>query len=465
MPRIEHRALAFLSMLSLFIASPRAETMSLEQVLLAATKNTHDMEIIRLDHEVGKEEILFYRSSAFPQISFSSGVAYTSISNSASNSFDQFSQIVGDRYGGTAINWGLNLRQPLVTFGKVVSAIRIAKLRKINLKDSRQFAQDRYYLEVIQSFNHAFLAQKSVEIAEKKSASSRQLLERLQGDKQDGRIAERDFLRAQARFHMDEAELSAARARHEAAVSRLARLANLRQNEIVLRLDSTGAYVSDLQPAPSGSGLGLKMKALELKMRQAYITKERSALFPQISLLAGVHNDFMILDTTDMTVRYHSLFPPGTPASQIPDIEIPEFGDYYDQKNFNYNIGLQLSWNLFTGRRSTSMYRQAKLQAQKVEHELRKMEEENRIAVKEARKTVQVLEDQIRAAEYQLAAMEKASLQTQSDYRDGAVDIITLLDTEKELHAATHLLHQMTVQQVLAVAQLRILSGQPVYEE
>lgn len=70
-----------------------------------------------------------------------------------------------------------------------------------------------------------------------------------------------------------------------------------------------------------------------------------------------------------------------------------------------------------------------------------------------------------RAVELQLEATSQAQKQTEEDFADGMTDMNTLLESDNANRTAARQLEELKIQRILALAQLRVTLGLPVYGE
>jgi outer membrane protein TolC len=493
----------------------RADTHAypLEQILAIARSNAVQLKIIDTKTEAGYAEVAMYRSNAKPNITLGGGVSYVSQSYETqkmqqtlmlplfggssdeiffhlhnlglidTNSTDvqsyrnyleylqesQGSEInFPDRINGISYNWSLNLQQPLITFGKISSAIRLARMRDCTLKDMHRLEKDLFYLRVIQEFTAAYLAQWDVEISNAAVIRTGQTKKRLESEFAAGRAIKRDLLRIEAMLQGERVKLITSRSRLSTSLKRLLQTISFGDTlPIRLEFDESGTLY-DPPPSSGPGSIQLSLKHNEAAMYKEQIRFLRSNFFPAINLVGSIYNQFMTIDTSGLV---EDLVPSGTSSDQL-----QAMGELFDQANpkadklvdtdfFNYSIGLQLTWNIYDGDRTRAKYRQAKLQAKQALLELEEMDKEQKIAIEESRNQISAVDSTIAAVKLQVGTAAEAYHQTEQDYKDGMTDYSTLLDFDNEYRTAARQLEGLKIQRVLALAQLRIAIGLPVYGE
>jgi outer membrane protein TolC len=484
--------LGIASVLQPAVAAPSARY-TLDWALEEASGKADELTIAQLEYEAGIQEANAVRSAALPMVNFSTGGSYMNQSIEGQGIATGGTPPGIDRVDGGAFNWSLNLSQPLITFGRVGSAVKIARLRRKMLGENRQLAEDLFYLTVTQAFTQAYLAQEQLRVAEKSAESAVRLLSRVKMDMEAGAVSRRDLLRVQAQKEGAEAQLLTAQNSLETAIIRL-------EDLIEAEVDRSAGF--DLQsasfvapPAQGGrhtTSLHYRLQDYGLRMTRLQAKTERALLFPQISLVAGINNQFMVYDSAGLTEDIMAAMGPtgeesrnadntsiagtetsadnSTAAEQLAELQemlnnLPKVTDYYNPDFFNYSVGLQLTWTLFDGLRTRSSYRQIRANAEKARLQLKKLEEEDAAAVTEARNTLASLERSMAAAQLALEAAEKAYSQTDEDFTAGFADITTLLDTERQYREAEQAVSGLRVRKLLTVAQLKLALGLPVYKE
>ncbi len=328
--------------------------------------------------------------------------------------------------------------------------------------------EDLFYLRVIQEFSDAFLAQQDVAINRAALDRSLQLQTRVSTEFEGGRANRRELLRIQSLVQGDRAQLIAAEGAACISARRLIETVNPDDaGETRFEIDREGAL--SVPPPETGPGnIRLSLKRNEAAMYKEQIRFLRAGFFPSVDFIASINNQFMTIDTGGLAEQF---IPRGVPdrdavignlARQFDDAN-PKPGKYFDPDFFNYTVGLQLSWTIFNGFRTRAQYRQTKHLAEKSLLELEVMDREQDLAVEEARILLKTADSTIASVTTQLKAARMALSQTEKDYADGFSDFSTLLDTDKEYRDAVRALNGLTIQRLLALTQLRIALGLPVY--
>jgi outer membrane protein TolC len=361
-----------------------------------------------------------------------------------------------DHIGGVIGNWAINLQQPLVTFGRVFNALKIARVRDEFLEDKRQLDKDLFYLSVIQAFGNVFRAQSNIKLAEKSVDFNDKLLARIRIDLETGGGIKRDSLRIQAQVFKAESDLIKAQSGYRIAIKRLANLTELdiSNNDLFIYNKSGWASTPTYETKDSVS--------LEYKLREyeSYILKynaeyEKGKLFPSINLTGRMNSDINRPTNKDIRDQLSS-------SSSGFEYRIPDYFDILDPHYWNFMIGIQMTWNIFDGRRSIASYRKSRYDFERTERKLKILREENKTMIKEAYEALITLEQVTKASDLQVETLRSTLDQLNIDFQGGFVDYKTILETEQQLLDAQRMLNELYLQRLLAVAQYKITLGLPL---
>lgn len=440
------------------------EEYSLERILERVKDCSDDIAVAELEYAAGLEQVKFYQAEAMPQVTFNSNISY--LSQSLKSQALTGNEIIKlfDRLDGAIVNWNLSLYQPLLTFGRVFNALKMAEVRKELLRDVRDLKKDLYYLSVLQAYSKVYVAQNNVVIAQKSLFYAEKLLKRIKVDILSGSGIRRDSLRIQAMVFGAQSGLEMAQSSLKIALQRLAKLTELKMEPGTKIVYDQYGWASDIPGEnETNRSLECKVKENETQILMLHSEYERSSILPTFSLVGGITNEFMVPDTSGLTKKYIDyLEMTGQEVPEIIDFGLPEFADYFNPDFVNFTVGVQLTWNIFDGRRSIAKYKQARINFEKADRELKILNEENEEAVEEARSILGTLKKTRKAVLLQLESATAAFNQVQNDYQSGFVDYTTMIDTERQLREAEKGLSEINIQWLLAVAQYKIALGIPL---
>lgn len=431
-----------------------AEEFTLEKILLSVEGCSDDISVAQMEYEIGQEDVLFYRSEALPQATFNTGLSYVARSATAMGFKEALERTGLDNThaDGVSLNWALSVRQPVFSFGRVLDALKMASVRKESLEDQIRLKKDIFYISVIKGFSDVFLAQASIEIAHKSINYHNKLLKKIKEDLLTGNGIKRDSLTVQAQVYKAESELEIAKSKYKIAMRRLSKLTEIsfQPSETKLVYNKSGWASRVPQKKEETKSFEIRLKEYESLLMKYNADYEKGALFPSVYLISNISND--LLKARDDDVK----------AFLKPQ---PDYVDYFNPEYFNYAIGLQISWNIFDGRRSQAKARKARLNFEKTDRALKIAREENEEQINEAKDGIEVLEKGEKAVLLQLEALNSAIKQINIDYTDGFADYTTILDLERQLREAENYLNQIFMQRLFAVAQFKFASGLTLLKE
>lgn len=444
---------------------------SLSEILAIADSSGNMLKIIEKNELSARAEVDAYRSEAWPLIQFSSGVSYVNQSLIGQGAADAEISRIFERIDGYNLDWSLSLEQPLLTFGRTLNTLKLARLRDKTIGYSKRLQRDSYFLEVVQQFISAFMAQYDYTIYSESLKQSQRTYERVYVDYQAGLVSRRDLLIMEAAMRNDQANLIESRNRMETGKKRLAILIGLEsdmdsiyygQNDRNLfQIPENGKY--------NGKSLELKIKELETEQNEYQKRYARAEFFPSVNLAGSIQNNFIIVDTSGLTAKYIK-FLGGTGTPDV-DTMVSPFGDnpgvssYFDPDYFSYSIGLRINWNIFDGKRTIENYRRLKYTIESSRLELEQMTREYDNDLADARGNLVALDSMTTALNLQFQASEMALEQAETDLHNGFIDVIDYLNTIEEYKSSSRQLEQVRLQYLVTEIQLRIAMGFSVYGE
>lgn len=477
-------AFTFLLILSFRTASFCSEPYAypLEQILAIAKAHATELTLIATEAEASLTEVTLYKAEALPHVNLQSNVGWLSASRQAEQfstaltlpSLQQYpdqgwSVTSPNRLQGTRIDWDVRIEQPLITFGKVSSALTIARMRYCTHKDIARLKRDEFYLRVIKEFAEALTAQQDVSINMASVDRSKQLALRLTSDYESGRASRRELLRTEAQLLSDRAHLIAAKGVAATAKKRLFQTINFGETADSISLELDESSTSFLVSPPSGPGsVRYFLKKNEAALLKAQVKSVRALYFPTLNLVGSLGTHFLAADTGRVVER---LLPAGSTFSETSAMESlldkynPSVLQFLDPSLMDVAIGVGLSWDIFDGFRTGAKLRQAKLRAKQSLIELELLEKSDKVAAFESQNRIATIDSTIAAVKLHIEAARLALMQTEQDFKDGVADFSTFLATDKEYRDAVRQHLDYKIQRLLALAELRIILGYPVYGE
>jgi len=452
------RYLFFISLLIVAASAQTTDTIkkySLQDILSIANKQGNRIRIIQTRTDADLQQVEIYKAEAYPDINFNTSIGYANQSL-IGRPFESSAFI--NRIDGFLFSWSFSLQQPVFRFGQIINSFKLASLSKKISQNSSNLQRDNYFLEVINQFIQAYTGQFDYIIATQSLNRSERIYQRTLLDFETGRVSKRELLRTQASLEGDRALLLSSSNNRALSIRKLNILIGLEDSaDYHLALDTVGSFLK-IPSQYSGENLQIVQKRLEADFNTCLRKNAWSSFFPSINLFGSIFNEFMAVDTSGLT----EMIIGETEAGEIIP-EIPVSSDFFNPDLINYSIGLELSWNIFDGKRSFARYRQAKKQEKATFLELEQIERENRNQILEVKDQISVTDNTIEAYRLQLEASQKALQQADSDFQDGFIDAITYLEIEQEYHNAALNLDNQKLRRLLLQAQLRVALGLRIF--
>ncbi|MGA9363118.1 MAG: TolC family protein [Bacteroidota bacterium] len=389
--------------------------LTLEQAISLALERNRDVLIAEQDRYKADAQIGEAKSGAFPQVSFSGqyerNVKPSVLFLPPGSAFNTTGSVMTIKLGSdNSYTAGLQLSQTLFS-PKLRTAIDIAE-------DYQEFTQKSYegttqdvVLGVKRAFYAVMLAQRLVDVSREGLEVAKANYENVRSLYNHGAAAEYDFLRAEVQVASTEPMLIQAENNLELAKNALKNLlaVDLKQ-EIEVKGDFIYAETpADLVQQANSAALEknptIRQLALQESILQKNIDIERADYFPTLSLFGSYQ-----WQTQDNSFRLR---------------------DYTWAQSLV--VGVQVSYSLFNGFRTSSRAEQASIDRQKVQYTRLKAEEGLSIQILQAQLNMEEAKKRIAAQEKSISQAEKALAIAQTRYKSGVGTQLELLDTEAAL--------------------------------
>lgn len=454
--------LKLLLIIPMLLISTFAEEYTIEDILTKVKDCSDDIAIAEIEYAIGKRNAEMTRSEALPNISFSTGVGYAGLANTLLYPLPSSDTLITHLHGAT-INWSLDVNQPIMTFGGALNALKISKISDTLFNSTKDLAKEIFYLTVVATFDSTFSAQNELKIAERSLKFAERNLEKTRISLELGNAIPRDTLTAVSKVYQEKSVYIRALSNYEVQLKRLAELTEITMDPQNTKLAYSGnGWLSALEKSTSANSAAIKIKENEVAMRKLRIAYQRSKLLPSIYLNAGLNNSFMIPNQDraekDIKDAGGELFP-GFKLSNA------DISDYANPDYVNYNIGAQLVWNIFDGKRSISTYKMIMLEHEKSERELKILREKTNNDEKVVYKGYEAICKALEAAEVGYQAAQLAYASVSEDMNDGFVDYLTFLEVEKGLDQAEKAVATLQMQKLLLVSQYRFTTGKSLVKD
>ncbi len=288
------------------------------------------------------------------------------------------------------------------------SALDIARAYHEYSDEGYRATSDDVRFQVQQAFYGVLLAKKLVDANRQGEEVVRANLDNVRAQYKNGVAAEFDLLRAEVQLANTEPLLISAENNLQLAANGLKNLLSLPQ-ETDIRVEGEfafqevdGATLTTARKSALGANPTLTQLALQERMLDLNVSIERAGFYPSLALI-------------------------GSYAWQSQD-------NTFQVRNYNWansvSVGLNLSFSLFDGFRTTARVDQASVDLQKIRYTRLKAEEGLKIQIQSAELKMAEAKKRIEGQEKNIAQAEKAVRIAQTRFKSGVGTQLELLDTQ-----------------------------------
>jgi outer membrane protein TolC len=436
-----------------------ADVLTLNNVLQRAASGTTDRTIIEQTYIENMSDVQLVTSSALPQVTSEITSNRMSLSTVGTNSsanggaagqgfgLTQTTQQAGDlpeRAYGSSYGWGINLRTPILAFGRLGTLWDIKNGQEKMLGDSRAAQIQRYYVQVVQAYSEAILNLNRYQAAVRAETYAKAVADFTKFEYEGGGRSRVDYLRAKSFASLALAEKQRAQNLNATSVERLKVLIGIPVEESVELRPGVDNKISFLQikDAKKGPRRDITLKEQEVDLNSKWADYRRASHWPTLYLVGGAKSSLSQID--------YGAFKTNEDAD-------PQ--DVFASNRHTYTVGLALTWTIFDGYRTTAESRKAAAALIKSKAQLDKLHREDKTARTEASENVRVANLVQNAASDAETAARLAFEQTDSDYKAGISSLTEMLEVQKDLSNTENELFQAYANKILAVANYKWVHG------
>jgi outer membrane protein len=386
--------------------------LTLEKSIALALEHNRDLAIADQDRSKADAQITEARSGALPQLNFSGqygrNIQKPVLFLPPGTPFNESGSPMKFEIGSDNLyNFGLQLYQPIYS-RKVGTALEIAEIYHDYSEKSFESTMRDVVLSVKKAFYGVLLAQRLVEVNKEGLEVVRANFENVKSLYNHGAAAEFDLLRAEVQLANTEPALIQAENNLELGKNALKNLLaiDLKQ-EIVVQ----GEFTFDDVPP----------ELLQQANREALA---RNPAVQQLSLQESILEKNIQIESAN---HYPTLGLVGTYQWQTQDNTF-RFSRYNWAQTFT--LGLQVSYSLFDGFRTSARTEQARVDKQRIQYARLKAEEGLKIQILQAEMRMTEAKKRIAAQEKSIGQAEKALKIAQTRYKSGVGTHLELLDTQ-----------------------------------
>ncbi len=344
-----------------------------------------------------------------------------------------------------SVGYGVQATQPLFTFGKVTTALRMAstqqRITNLQVRSSRVAVQKDF----LKLWTATVLARRNVDILERAQRRQAETVAFLERAIVGGTGARAQLLMARSQKLRLQQELLAAR-RDEMSTRRMLNRTLGRPADDAAILDTTGLPELEALVPPSRDDLlrqavenrhDLKSLKEVLSMQQDLITIYRANYLPNVAMLGKVG---VVSANTDMGEAFK------------------EAGNVRD--NYEWSVGLAMQWNLFDGFEQSAKAGQTRAAVHALQIRRNDLSRLVEIEIDQALMDRQAADSTVEAAREGLAAALEARSLSETDFRQGSGSLADLLSAEEVLRQAEFGLAAAHLERTRAAATLALVRGQ-----
>lgn len=332
-------------------------------------------------------------------------------------------------------SYGLQAEYPLITFGKISTAIEVAEFQEKAVKGAYKRGMQQVQMGVVSAWAQLLESQKAIENLEASEKRLKELNSYLTRNFEMGVGYKSDVLRSQAAMnslHAQKIYLQKNTARLQLAFNQASGL----KAENETKLDTT---LGDLE----------WLKTERISEEQALANRgDLRALDMQKRIWLGGEK----IDNAEYLPTIGLSAKAGVTAYE----ELSGLGKW---DNREWQLGIGLTWNLFDGFASSSKAAQKKMEARKLELDRAELQEKIAFDVNRAFMDVQATQEAEKASKIALEALKESVNLMHQDFKAGKGSLFELLGAEEDLRKGEEAWLKAWLQTILGKANIWYLAG------
>lgn len=337
-------------------------------------------------------------------------------------------------------SYGLQAEYPLITFGKISTAIEVAEFQNKAVKGAYKRGMQQVQMGVVSAWAQLLEAQKAVENLEASEKRMVELNTYLTRNFEMGVGYKSDVLRSQAAI----SSLVAQKIYLQKNASRLLLAFNQASGlkaENQIKLDTT---LGDLE--------WLKTEAISVDQALANRGDLRAIDMQKRIWLGGEK-----IDKADYLPTIGLSAKAGVTAYE----EVSGLGKW---DNREWQVGVGLTWTLFDGFGASSKAAQKKMEARKLELDRAELQEQIAFDVNRALMDVEATAEAEKASKVALEALEESVSLMHQDFKAGKGSLFELLGAEEDLRKGEEAWLKAWLQTILGKANVWYLAGKDLVD-
>ena len=413
--------------------------LTIQEAVKMALERNPEMFIAQAEMDELKGKITEVRSGAFPQVSFQGyGLRLRDPSILNSSSFDKVPQEFRDALDpipSNMFNFGVEVKQPVYTAGKVRTALRLAQESLEEKAAAREAVRQQLTFKVFQAFNTMLLMDANRQVIQETRRQRLKQLELARNRFKDGVATEIDVLRSEVNVANTEPELIRAENRVQLARARI-------NNLIVVNLDSPTEIEGTLEYRPwnAGSLEDIQKRALELRPELTVARRQMQEARLTLSL-ANAENKL----TVDMSAAY--------------GYTVREPKNLFNTDFTTWNVSLNFKIPFFDSGRKSGLVSQAQSRLNAAEQRLAQLENDVHLEVQQAYDDMRSAEKAIAVATLSVNQAARVLTMMQANYQYGVATTLDVVDSQTAVVEARNNDIYAKYDYEMSKARLRLASG------
>lgn len=435
--------LLFLALLPLSAQEEKA-ALTLPEAVQMAVKRYPDVEKARAAAEQLKGKIREVRAQAMPEINFTSyATRLRDPSLMNASGMDKFPEELRQALVPVGINmfdYGVSVKQPLYTAGKVGTALRLAKIEAEGSTVDINRAEQELSLSVVRAFYALMWAERNLEVVNETLDQKKKHAAMARVRFNNGVATEVDALRSEVAVANSQAEVVQAR--------NAVRQARALLNHYLLRpidfpTKALGEFVEKSPESTEVSNLAKEAERRRPELMRLRIA-ERSAQ-AQLQLAKA---------ESRLRLEFNGGY--GV-TSRLPE-------NLFNRDFVRWNMGVNLTLPMFDGFKRSGLVWQATAYERQARLEREKAEQRVRLDLRQALDDLAAAAETVTAARSNVQQAEKVLSMMQNNYKFGAATTLDIVDAQTALAVARSNMLRGLHDHSVARATLRYVMGQTPWE-
>jgi outer membrane protein len=427
------------------LAQDPGKPLTLQDAVALALSRNPEVLVAQEQLEEIKGKITEVRAGAFPQISAEGhGLRLRDPSILNSSSFDKVPPEFKEALvpvPANLFNFGVVVKQPIFTAGKVKTAIRLAEETRLEKEASLEAVRQRVAFRVFQAFHDLLLADENLAVVKETYEQRRKHVEQARIRFNNGVATEIDVLRSEVNAANLEPELIRARNRVKLARSAL-------NNLIVVSLEAPTQVAGKLDYHAWAVPDLAQMQEQAMESRPEVIAARRQLQEARYLLrLAQAENKLSV----DMEGRW------GYAVREPKNF----FNNEFSQWNLTFNFRLPF----YDSGRKAGLVVQGLSRVRAAEQSLAQLENNVRLEIKSAYDDMESSAKAIAAAKLNVGQAERVLTMMQANYQYGAATTLDVVDSQTAVTMARNAQISATYDYEMAKARLRLAAGSPILDQ